>query len=93
MLAERTHFNANIVILDEPCNALAVNEVQKVLSFIRQLKKRKKAVIMISHNLQQIYDVSDRFILMDRGRISDNILKSQISLDNLTHKLMNAGHR
>nr|WP_320015587.1 ATP-binding cassette domain-containing protein [uncultured Desulfobacter sp.] len=92
-IGRAVYFNANIVILDEPCNALAVNEVQKVLSFIRQLKKRKKAVIMISHNLQQIYDVSDRFILMDRGRICGNILKSQISLDNLTHKLMNAGHR
>ena len=87
-IGRAVYFDADIVILDEPCNALALNEVQKVLKFIHRLKQKQKAVIIISHNLQQIYDVSDRFVLMDRGRIVNNILKSEITLDDLTRKLM-----
>ena len=87
-IARAVFFKSDIIILDEPFNALAVNEVKKVLTFIRRLKQKKKSVIIISHNLPQIYDVSDRFVLMDRGCIAAGILKSEISLDDLTRKLM-----
>ncbi|MCG8639799.1 MAG: ATP-binding cassette domain-containing protein [Desulfobacterales bacterium] len=87
-IGRAVYFDSDIVILDEPFNALAINEVQKVLKFIRRLKQAKKAVIIISHNLQQIYDVSDRFVLMDRGRIINHIMKSDTSLDALTRILM-----
>ena len=53
-IARAVFFDSDIIILDEPCNALAINEVQKVLNFIRRLKQRDKSVIMISHNLQQL---------------------------------------
>ena len=87
-IGRAVYFDSDIVILDEPFNALAINEVQKVLKFIRRLKQAKKAVLIISHNLQQIYDVSDRFVLMDRGRIINHIMKSDVQLDDLTRILM-----
>jgi len=83
------YFNSDIVILDEPCTALAVNEVNKVLSFIRQIKKNNKAAILISHNLSHVYDVSDRFVFLNQGKIAGSYLKSEIDLKSLTGILMN----
>ena len=82
------HFDSDILVLDEPCTALAVNEVEKVLSFIFRAKKRGKAVILISHTLSHLHDVCDRFIFLNRGKVADNIHKSDIDLQALTHRLM-----
>lgn len=78
------YFDADIVILDEPTTALAVREVEKVLSFIRQIRDKGKSCIFISHNLSHIYDVADRFVFVDHGKIVGNYLKSEISLRSLT---------
>ena len=82
------HFDSDILVLDEPCTALAVNEVEKVLSFISQAKKRGKAVIFISHTLSHLHDVCDRFIFLNRGQVAGNVHKSDIDLQALTHRLM-----
>ncbi len=82
------YFNADIVILDEPTTALAVKEVEKVLSFIRHIRKKGKSCIFISHNLSHIYDAADRFVFIDHGTIAGNYLKSKISLRGLTDILM-----
>ncbi len=87
-IGRAVYFNSDIVILDEPCTALAVGEVKKVMTFIRRLKQEKRAVIMVSHSLPQIHGVADRFALIHQGRIASTYPKSSISLDDLTSKMM-----
>lgn len=66
-IGRAVHWNAQILIMDEPTAALGVPEQRKVLQLIRQLKAQGRGIIFISHNLQDIFAVSDRIIVMRRG--------------------------
>lgn len=82
------HFNADLVILDEPTMALSIQEVEKVLNFIRNIKERGKSCIYISHNIANVYPVSDRFVVLDRGEIVGRYEREKISLENLNKELV-----
>ncbi|KAB0681856.1 ATP-binding cassette domain-containing protein [Aureimonas leprariae] len=66
-IGRAVYWNAQILIMDEPTAALGVPEQRKVLSLIRQLKSQGRGVIFISHNLQDIFAVSDRIVVLRRG--------------------------
>jgi simple sugar transport system ATP-binding protein len=66
-IGRAVYWNAQILIMDEPTAALGVPEQRKVLSLIQQLKAQGRGVIFISHNLQDIFAVSDRIIVLRRG--------------------------
>ncbi len=83
------YFDANIIILDEPTNALSLHEVGKVLSFIRHIKESGRSCILICHNMAHVYDVADRFVFVDRGRIVAEHDRSEISLEQLSTTLIN----
>jgi simple sugar transport system ATP-binding protein len=71
-IARVIHFKAKLVILDEPTIALAVKEVREVLQFVRHLKAEGVAVIFITHTLHQVFDVTDRIVVMAHGgKIAD----------------------
>lgn len=82
------YFNAEIIVLDEPTTALSLKEVSKVLDFIRKIKMSGKSCIYITHNIYQIYSVSDRFVVLDRGKIVGNYKKEDVTLEELSDKLM-----
>ncbi len=87
-IARAMHFNSHVIILDEPTTALAIKEVQKVLSFIKEFQKLQKSCILITHNISHAYQVSDRFVILDKGEIKANISKKDISLNELQNKLL-----
>ncbi|MEM8665155.1 MAG: ATP-binding cassette domain-containing protein [Pseudomonadota bacterium] len=60
--------NAKLVIMDEPTAALAVAETRKVLALTRKLAERGCAVVLISHNISDVFEVADRMIVFRRGR-------------------------
>jgi simple sugar transport system ATP-binding protein len=66
-IARAIHFRANLVILDEPTNALGVAAVERVLDLVRQLRDRGHACIFVSHNLDHVYSVVDRIALLVHG--------------------------
>ena len=66
-IGRAVYWNAQILIMDEPTAALGVPEQRKVISLIHQLKRQGRGVIFISHNLQDIFAVSDRIIVLRRG--------------------------
>jgi len=86
------HFEADLIILDEPTVALSLKEVRKVLNFVHKIKESGKASIYISHNLADVYEISDRFIVIDRGEIVANIAKAEISLKELDQFLLEYSH-
>lgn len=63
-------WNAKILIMDEPTAALGVPEQRKVISLIKSLKAQGKGVVFISHNLQDIFAVSDRIVVLRRGVVA-----------------------
>jgi simple sugar transport system ATP-binding protein len=77
------YFDADLIILDEPTVALSLKEVQKVLNFTRKIKESGRACVYISHTIPHVYQVADRFVIIDRGQIVANFKKSEISLEEL----------
>jgi simple sugar transport system ATP-binding protein len=66
-IGRAVYWNAQVLIMDEPTAALGVPEQRKVIELIHQLKAQGRGVIFISHNLQDIFAVSDRIIVLRRG--------------------------
>ncbi|HET7839487.1 MAG TPA: ATP-binding cassette domain-containing protein [Rectinemataceae bacterium] len=86
------HFEAELIILDEPTVALSLKEVRKVLDFVHRIKEGGKASIYISHSITDVYEVCDRFIVIDRGEIVASIAKAEISLKALDEYLLEYSH-
>ena len=78
------HFDADLIILDEPTVALAVKEVRKVLDFVRRIKDSGRACIYIEHNLAHVHEVADRLVVMDRGRIVADVAPRDMTVPELT---------
>jgi len=66
-IGRAVYWNAQVLIMDEPTAALGVPEQRKVISLIQNVRAQGKGVIFISHNLQDIFAVSDRIIVLRRG--------------------------
>ena len=82
------HFNADLIILDEPTVALAVKEVRKVLDFVRRIKESGRACIYIEHNLAHVHEVADRLVVLDRGRIVATVSPREMTVPELTEYLI-----
>ena len=67
-VARLVHRGGKLLIFDEPTAAMGVNESNAVLSLIKRLANQGYAVIVISHNLPQVFHVSDRICVMRQGR-------------------------
>jgi ABC-type sugar transport system ATPase subunit len=67
-IARSTAFNAKVIIMDEPTASLSVAAIGKVLELVRELKAQGCSIIIISHRLEDIYQVSDRMIVLRHGR-------------------------
>lgn len=61
------HWRARVLIMDEPTAALGVPEQRKVMALIRNLRASGAGVIFISHNLADIFEISDRIVVLRRG--------------------------
>lgn len=62
-------FNARVVILDEPTAALGVEETRKVYALVREMRDQGLAVLLISHNLNHVFDNCDRITVLKTGRL------------------------
>jgi simple sugar transport system ATP-binding protein len=67
-IGRATHFGAKLLILDEPTAALSVMETEWVLKLISEAKNKGLAVIFISHNAYEVYEVADRFVVLQHGK-------------------------
>jgi len=86
------HFKAELIILDEPTAALSLKEVRKVIAFVHKIKEGGKACIYISHDIEDVYEISDRFVIMDRGEIVASMAKKDITLKALDEFLLEYSH-
>ena len=77
----------DIVILDEPTAALGPNETLEVERIIREIRKRGTAIILISHNLDQVFRVADRLVVVHKGFTSREFLRSEVTLEELVKSI------
>jgi simple sugar transport system ATP-binding protein len=82
------HFDADLVVLDEPTVALAIKEVQKVLDFVRSIKERGRACVYIEHNLAHVHELADKLVILDRGEVAATFMKGELTLTELTRYLL-----
>ena len=87
-IARAIYNKAELIILDEPTNALSLNETQKVFDFVRNVKKSNRSVLFIGHNIYHVFDISDRFIILDRGEVVHQIDKKNITSPEELMKIM-----
>ena len=84
------YWNARVILMDEPTAALGVPEQRKVLALIGSLKAQGRGVIFISHNLQDIFAVADRIVVLRRGSLAGERRIDQTTHDEVV-KLMIGG--
>lgn len=89
-IGRAVYWDAKILIMDEPTAALGVPEQRKVISLIKSLKAQGRGVIFISHNLQDIFAVSDRIVVLRRGVVAGERKISETTHDEVV-KLMIGG--
>jgi len=88
-ISRALYFNADLILLDEPTTGLSLAETRKVLDMILDIKTKGKSAVFISHNIYYAYPIVDRFVVLDRGKIAGNILKKDISQDELIKRMLN----
>ena len=72
-IARTATFHSKLTIMDEPTAALGVQETAQVENIIRTLKEQGEPLILISHNMRQVFDLADRVVVFRRGRICANL--------------------
>ena len=76
-IARTATFHSKLTIMDEPTAALGVQETAQVENIIRTLKQNGEPLILISHNMRQVFDLVDRIVVFRRGRIVANLDKNE----------------
>jgi ABC-type sugar transport system ATPase subunit len=87
-VAKAVLFDAKLVIMDEPTAALGVSQTRQVLDLIKRLASQGVAVMVVSHNLNDIFEVADRIAVLYLGRlvVADDASKfdRQVVVDYMT---------
>lgn len=86
-ISRALYFDAELVILDEPTVGLSLSETKKTLEFVKAIKDSGRSAIFIDHNIFHIYPAVDRMVIMDRGKVAGEYLKSEITMDQLIENM------
>ena len=87
-IARAVYFNARILIMDEPTAALGPAETAQVRNLIRQLKEEGIGIFLISHDIHDVFDLSDRISIMYHGRIVDTVDKTSVTPDEIVSMII-----
>jgi D-xylose transport system ATP-binding protein len=82
-IARAVHFNARILIMDEPTAALGPAETAQVRDLIRQLKTEGIGIFLISHDIHDVFDLSERISVMYHGRLVDTVKREDVTADDV----------
>lgn len=89
-IARAIHWQARLVIMDEPTAALGVPEQREVMALIERLKSKGVGIILISHNLPDIFAAADRIIVLARGVVAGERRPAETSDEEIVRMMMGA---
>lgn len=79
---------ASVIIFDEPTAALTIEETKTLYKIIRKIKEKGIAVILISHRMEDIYEVGDRVVVLRDGENSGEGMVSEITVEDIVHMMV-----
>jgi D-xylose transport system ATP-binding protein len=80
-IARAVHFNARVLIMDEPTAALGPAETRQVRDLIKQLREEGIGIFLISHDIHDVYDLADRISVMLQGKLVGTVNKDDVTVD------------
>ena len=90
-IARAVLWNSKVVILDEPTAALGVAQTEQVLKLVRQLADNGLAVIVISHNLNDVFQVADNIAAMYLGTMAAQVEKNSVTQNDVVRLITTGG--
>ena len=92
-IARAIYKQADLIVLDEPTTALSLTETAKVFHFVRQVRASGRSILFIGHNIHHVFDIADRFVVLDRGRVALETTKAEIgSAEELINFMEDVAH-
>lgn len=82
-IARAVYFNARILIMDEPTAALGVQETAMVSDLVKQLKSEGIGIFLISHDIEDVFALSDRLTVMKNGALVGTVRTADVSKDDV----------
>jgi D-xylose transport system ATP-binding protein len=89
-IAKAVLWNSRVVLLDEPTAALGVAQTRQVLDLVRRLADKGLGVVLISHNMVDVFEVSDRITALYLGRVAADVAASETNHSQIV-ELITAG--
>ena len=77
-LARAIYNKADLIVMDEPTTALSLTETEKVFRFVRAVRAGGRSVLFIGHNIHHVFDIAERFVVMDRGTVALQATKEEV---------------
>jgi ABC-type sugar transport system ATPase subunit len=90
-IARSVYFNARLIILDEPTAALGVRETEMVFNLVREMRDQGHTVVMISHNLNHVFDLCDRITVMKTGRVAGSRKVADTTKEEIVRLIITGG--
>ncbi len=87
-IAKSVYSAAKMIIMDEPTAALGVAQQEQVLQLIEGLRARGEAIVLISHNMDDVLRVADRVVILKTGRLVTDRPVSQVTRDGLVRMII-----
>ncbi|PRR70438.1 sugar ABC transporter ATP-binding protein [Neomoorella humiferrea] len=82
-IARALAFNARFIIMDEPTSSLSRGEVENLFKIIATLKEKGIAILFVSHRLQELFTIAERFTVLRDGKYIGTYLKEELNEDKL----------
>jgi len=82
------YYGAKIIILDEPTAVLTVQEIEKLFGVLRRMKEEGHAIIIITHKLNEVMEISDRVAILRKGEYITTINTSETNEQTLTELMV-----
>jgi D-xylose transport system ATP-binding protein len=86
-------WNSRVVLLDEPTAALGVAQTEQVHALIKRLREQGLGIVVISHNIQEVFEVSDRIVVLRLGRRVATFQHDRTTPEEVVAAIMGAGAR
>ena len=82
------YYGAKTIILDEPTAVLTVQEIEKLFDILRKMKANGHSVVIITHKLNEVLEISDRVMIMRKGEYIDTVKTSETNEQELTELMV-----
>ena len=80
--------NAEVIIMDEPTSAISESEVEVLFGIINELKQENKAIVYISHKLDELFRIADRYIVLRDGKMIEEGEMAGMTHDSIIQKIV-----